>query len=289
MKVPKGMEKHYPPYAVLLLLSESTAWSRRQWHYGSIICWFAWGAWALSAACQIDASTTSGWRAMGWLLLFLGLMCLRPRGIRSWNHSLQQNFWQHLEIERPDKKVVKAELLPVPEEVKVFPPFFVQSQDERICQPCDVLWFRNLCSQTEGWTVCSLQMGEEGMYGILSVSHSEWIQNKSAGLSSMQFNVFDIKKLTDDGSTKKVRGLKWCDHEMCRSCPLKNRDEVGTTNIFIKTKPDYPDIIYDMWKRSDDGTIKGVSVKEEQLWQAGSSNLLEIVYYFTILHVQLNT
>ena len=76
--------------------------------------------------------------------------------------------------------------------------------------------------------------------------------------------LFDIKKLTDDGRTKKVRGLKWCDHEMCRSCPLKNRDEVGTTNIFIKTKPDYPDI-YDMWKRLDDGTIRGV------VWEGGPS------------------
>jgi hypothetical protein len=34
--------------------------------------------------------------------------------------------------------------------------------------------------------------------------------------------MFDVKKIMDDGPVKKVRGLKWCDHDMCADCPLKN-------------------------------------------------------------------
>ncbi len=74
--------------------------------------------------------------------------------------------------------------------------------------------------------------------------------------------LFDVKKLTEGGSVKKVRGLKWCDHEMCADCPLKNRDAVGATNIYIKTKVDYP-IVYARWHRNEDGSINGV------VWEGG--------------------
>jgi hypothetical protein len=74
--------------------------------------------------------------------------------------------------------------------------------------------------------------------------------------------LFDVKKIMEDGSVKKVRGLKWYDHEMCVDCPLKNRDAVGATNIYIKSKVDYPNV-YDRWHRNEDETIKGV------VWEGG--------------------
>ena len=61
----------------------------------------------------------------------------------------------------------------------------------------------------------------------------------------------------ENGSIKKVSGLKWGDHEICADCPLKNRDAAGATNIYIKSKVNYPNV-YDRWHQNQDGTINGV-------------------------------
>lgn len=69
--------------------------------------------------------------------------------------------------------------------------------------------------------------------------------------------LFDVCKLTNDGKRKKIRGLKWCNDLICANCPLKSRDEIGTINIYIKSRVDYPDC-YDRPRTEEDGTEYGV-------------------------------
>ncbi len=66
--------------------------------------------------------------------------------------------------------------------------------------------------------------------------------------------LFDVSELTNDGTKKAIRGLKWCEDGMCANCPLKNRDDVGTTNIYLKSKQEYPDC-YDRPTMNPDGTV----------------------------------
>ena len=40
-----------------------------------------------------------------------------------------------------------------------------------------------------------------------------------------------------------VRGLKYCSSDICRSHRYKNRDDVGCTNIYRKTRREYPAIM----------------------------------------------
>ena len=45
------------------------------------------------------------------------------------------------------------------------------------------------------------------------------------------------------GKTFKIRGLKFCNSDGCRSHRYMNRDDVGCTNIYRKTRTTYPEIM----------------------------------------------
>lgn len=67
----------------------------------------------------------------------------------------------------------------------------------------------------------------------------------------------DVRTVLNNGERKIIRGLKWCNNNICSNCPIRSRDEVGTINIFIKSKDDYP-ICYDQPFVDDNGTDHGV-------------------------------
>ena len=57
--------------------------------------------------------------------------------------------------------------------------------------------------------------------------------------------LLDVRKHLRKGDrrTEMVRGLKYCSSHICRSHPYKNRDVVGCSNIYRKTRRDYPEIM----------------------------------------------
>ena len=67
--------------------------------------------------------------------------------------------------------------------------------------------------------------------------------------------LFEVYKLNEEGKKRTIRGLKWCDDLMCANCPIKSRDDVGTINIYIKSRDEYPDC-YDRPTLNQDGTVQ---------------------------------
>ena len=59
-----------------------------------------------------------------------------------------------------------------------------------------------------------------------------------------------------DNCVYEVRGLKWCNSKKCKSCPLKNRDNVGSTMIGMRAQGNAPTIMErnnnEPWLNADD-------------------------------------
>jgi hypothetical protein len=66
--------------------------------------------------------------------------------------------------------------------------------------------------------------------------------------------LFDVCKVNEEGKRRTIRGLKWCNNDMCANCPIKSRDDVGSMNIYLKSKDNYPHV-YNRFTLNPDGTV----------------------------------
>ena len=67
--------------------------------------------------------------------------------------------------------------------------------------------------------------------------------------------LFDVRDVSKEGKQYTIRGLKWCNNVICSNAAMKSRDEIGTINIFIKSRDDYPDC-YDRPTLNEDGSVQ---------------------------------
>ena len=100
--------------------------------------------------------------------------------------------------------------------------------------------------------------------------------------------LFNVRKHLRNGSRRRtvmVRGLKYCNSEICCSHRYMNRDVVGCANIYRKTRTIYPDVM----DRSSTGWSDPAKIHEFRskywwLWVCGGVFNAVNTYRYFLLH-----